>query len=99
MARPLKGRNKAFVPQSLNLKRGWWCSLTHLIQTLLMLMRSWALRASQTAICQIKKKSKVGVFGILYRTDYCEHEPELPIVPQSIEFFLQIADLGRQSAA
>lgn len=61
-----------------------------------MLMRSWALRASQTAICQIKiKKSKVGVFGILYRTDYCQHEPEVPIVPQSIEFFLQIADLGR----
>lgn len=79
--------------QSLNWKWGWWYSLTHLVQAPLMLVRSWTVDASWTAISQIFKKQRREYLEFyIARIDCCEHKPQVCIVTQK---FRSLSSNGR----
>ena len=79
--------------QSLNWKWEWWYSLTHLVQAPLMLVRSWTMDASWTAISQIFKKQRREYLEFyIARIDCCEHKPQVCIVTQK---FRSLSSNGR----
>lgn len=41
--------------------------------------KPWMLAELSLVKMKKKKKTKVRIFGILYRTDYCEQEPQVSI--------------------
>lgn len=73
--------------------------LTHLIQTLLTLMRSRALDDGGTVICQIEKNQKWKYLEIYIEQIIEGMNLKSLSCHRSLEFCLQFADLVRRSAA